>query len=780
MLLDLVCIVVGKPSLSPPFTISALPDVTISTFRELVGSRLEASLKSRGLRHLDLDLFRADHGPLMSDNPKLVSLAVSSHAFTPTEIRSVLPVTLITYNPSALLSEYFRQGETFSSLNSGNGAAIDVVVTVRRNAYNEARLQASLVKSGNSPRTGPNSPRNANRVSSPPSIDRPSSPGPSSRAPARAFTTGGSPSSPFSSSSSNVPPRPLTRPHSYGSLLARNPPPMTEITEEEEEEEEEVSSSSSRQRRAQRSASLSSLSSRSSGDILDSGSNRSSTKDGGKYSTGVVGASLGKGIWMNRRGRRAEDRDADGAETSTKDKSEETSDENAAADEGGKGKRRVVDDDDEPLKGGRWRGRKAAVEAEQPVRLRERSRSADSHRSCPETFGRPSRDWGHDEDLDVDRAEPFIPASSKPVTPTRLTFAGFFAKTLSRPSSRSSLAQPETTATSTTAASTPLPGQAPSSGLQNEHDIETKSTKSAKSARLNWSSKRTTPAPDETVVEPEVVGGAGYRFSFLTSRSTKSSAKADEVSSLRRKVAGEDPTVTKTSSMIDMENKASSSADVEDGTGIVADEALGKADKLNRQRRRRMCLIAVLIVIIVIMCGAGVALFLVWPRTPSMRLVQSRRALDFEPIAGTSGRASGPTFIAQFKNDMVVEVQSPGYIPMSVTGFTISGFMVADNGTEVRSGNFTGILDSGTVPARTPVNFTLPTLFTYTTFRPVNLTGDQVVTYNQIVKAVCILVAPGNFTNQKLNLNYELKFSYPAFSWTGYSPRASGNFSIPC
>ncbi|KAJ3208129.1 hypothetical protein HDU67_007010 [Dinochytrium kinnereticum] len=593
MLLDLVCVVVGKPALSPPFTVSVFPDVTVTTFRELVGARLEASLKSRGLRHVDLDLFRPDHGPLTSDNPKLQSLAVSSHAFTPTEIRSVLPVTLITYNPSALMSEFFDQGQTFSSLNQYESTAVDLIVTVRRNAYNEARLNASLQRT---PRAGPA--RNSAFV-----LDRPA-------------TTGGGPgrsANPLSSSPlSSLGPRPLTRPHSHSSLLARNPPPMTEIIEEDE-----VSNGSRR-----RSSSLSS--------VASEPRDLPSSKSGG---CGDI------------------------------------------------------------------------------VMSRKRSKSQESHRSCPETFGRPSRDWDAGRDTDGSDEHPFVPSSaagenhSSP-TPTRHHF-GFnpfagFARSVSKNTTASTAVMGDSRS------GTPLS----ESGGEDEMD-----------GRSMSESRQSTPVP-ATTVEEENNGERGIKAStstrslpdFILAKLSKGGAKKGEMNDIDTLARKRDPNL-------------STDTPSSPKPYLDTDEDPASPEKapsvLRRRRRQRICLI-LSIVLALFLIGVGLALFFVWPRTPGVEFLGTRRDSRVEAIAGTSGFVGGPTFIAQFGNFLEFGVENGGFGGMAVRGVGVSGSMLSANGSEIKGGNFTGSLDGVLLPGRETTNISIPAVFTYTTFNRVNITGDQV------------------------------------------------------
>ncbi|KAI9358308.1 hypothetical protein DFJ73DRAFT_819597 [Zopfochytrium polystomum] len=145
--MELSCIVVGKPAPSPPFAISVLPTTSIYQMREYVALRLESSLLARRLTHLDLDLYRADTGPIFSDDPKLEMLSVSAHAFAPSDIRSTIPATLMTTDVRATVAHFFTAGQTFSSFAKANGltegrrlfAAVDVIVAVRKDAFLDSR-----------------------------------------------------------------------------------------------------------------------------------------------------------------------------------------------------------------------------------------------------------------------------------------------------------------------------------------------------------------------------------------------------------------------------------------------------------------------------------------------------------------------------------------------------------------------------------------------------------------------------------------------------------------
>ncbi|KAJ3108358.1 hypothetical protein HDU97_001483 [Phlyctochytrium planicorne] len=763
MLLDLVCIVVGKPALSPPFTVSVFPDVSVATFRELVAARLEASLKSRGLRHVDLDLFRADHGPLTSDNPKLSSLAVSSHAFTPTEIRSVLPVTLITINPSALMSDFFAVGQTFSSLSmsEGLGVATDIIVTVRRNAYNEARLNLSLQQRqqqqqrgiGASPPLNPmvDRPLNPSIHRIPNLNSRPSSPLAISSIPTSptnsSISTNGSPISPLGPAG-----RGLIRPQSHSSLLARGARPMSEILEVDEEDAKSI-----RKGGARRSSSLSSI----------AASVEETAKEDAKDNLGALGAaSTGS---LQRIGSRGSRRAPEGS-----------------------------------------------------IPLRRRSSSVESHRSCPETFGRKSRDWenGIAMDDDVDKHPPFVPTEEPAVVKKHHPFHNLFGR--NRTASSGSNNQM-------------LPSPAVAVDVD---DVLALGSASGKDGVLTYhavGSDRSAPLSPDAFSEDGsrgIVFGAGSSSDAASQSSGSRTAAATPLPAhILAGITGVpvhevEETGAKRSNLNRGFLVSKDGEDVKETGDVEAIAAKRLAGGLKdgddpldarRKRRRRICCWVLWVSIVLSVLVAAAAIYIVWPVAPQVKFVNgSKRStmvnsagvtVPVEPIAGTSGQANGPTFIAQFKNDLEFEV-SPGsgfgggFYPLTVRSVGVGGFVL----TTGTGGNGNGPVDAGAVPAGLSliefrnsslsgsadgnglvlpsakrgggaVSVVVPTLVTYSTYQKVNVTGDQVVTYQQVLSVVCGLLVP---QGKSITFNYEVRFAVPAFSWIGFNPKATGTGQIPC
>ncbi|KAI8846913.1 hypothetical protein BC829DRAFT_397436 [Chytridium lagenaria] len=508
------------------------------------------------------------------------------------------------------MSEFFSAGQTFSSLHGNTVSAVDIVVTVRRNAYNEARLSASM----NKPRF-PSSPNGM-------LLDRPATTG-------RIMRQLG-PSSPGGLTGQ----RPLTRPLSHSSLLARNPPPMSEIAEEEEE-------AMSIHLGRKRSVSASSIGS-------------------------VPRRSLDLEFSVPSGGR----------------KSRDTSEVTAAT----------------------------AASAS----LKKRSKSAESHKSCPEVFERPQQ-------LPSRHPYPrFVPL--QPVCR--------FARSASRGSTTDTAA--------TTVAEIPTSGSV--SGDEIEKDIPARpdSSTSTASAGAVTLARQSTPVPvkegDEVIPMERGVSKSG---SFMTTKrgkgdSTKGSDSGGEIQTLSHK---------RTSTLLG----GGRSAKAVSKSFLAANEEVpGDEDTQKRNRRRRICVI-VGVAVAFLLAGLGITLFFVWPRVPVVMVTSATgRSTDFEPVAGTSGKVGGATFIAQFKNQVVLEVASASFVGMNVRSVTFSGVMSRRNGTRNPEGTFTGTFDGSSLPARRSVNVTVPTLFTYSTFSRVNITGDQVATYPQILNAVCTLVDPGS------------------------------------